>query len=122
MKVGDIVDCKITGIQPYGAFVTCNNNITGLIHISEISDGYVKDVNRFVKINENVIVKVIDYDNESKHARLSLKAVNSGNFRKVRNNRKDVKIPKMEIGFKTINEILPMWIEERLKVINNDEI
>ena len=122
MKVGEIVECKITGIQPYGAFVTIANEITGLIHISEISDGYVKDVNRYVKVNEIVTVKVIDFDSTTNHARLSLKAVNPANFRKVRNKRKDGKLPKMIIGFKTIEKIMPMWIEEGLKVINNDKV
>ena len=35
-NVGDIVEGKITGIQPYGAFVLLDNNTSGLIHISEI--------------------------------------------------------------------------------------
>ncbi len=122
MNVGEIVECKITGIQPYGAFVTLDNDITGLIHISEISEGYVKDVSRYVKVNEHVTVKVIDFDSSNNHARLSLKAVNPSNFRKVRNRRKDGKLPKMEIGFKTIANIMPVWIEERLKEFNDDKI
>ena len=38
IKRGDIIDVKITGIQPYGAFALLPDNSTGLIHISEISD------------------------------------------------------------------------------------
>ena len=44
IKRGDIIDVKITGIQPYGAFALLPDNSTGLIHISEISDKFVKMV------------------------------------------------------------------------------
>ena len=55
-QTGQIVEGKITGIQPYGAFVALDRNTSGLIHISEISDGYVRDISRFVKVGD--IVKV----------------------------------------------------------------
>ena len=42
IKRGDIIDVKITGIQPYGAFASLPDNSTGLIHISEISDKFFK--------------------------------------------------------------------------------
>ena len=41
-KIGEIVEGIITGIQPYGAFVSLDDETCGLIHISEISDGFVK--------------------------------------------------------------------------------
>ena len=44
-KVGMTVYGKITGIKPYGAFVKFDDNVSGLIHISEISHGFVKDIN-----------------------------------------------------------------------------
>ena len=43
VHVGDIVDVTITGIQPYGAFALLPDGSSGLIHISEISYGYVKN-------------------------------------------------------------------------------
>ena len=60
VHVGDIVDVTITGIQPYGAFALLPDGSSGLIHISEISDGFVRDVNQFVFYGEQVKVKVID--------------------------------------------------------------
>ena len=85
VHVGDIVDVTITGIQPYGAFALLPDGSSGLIHISEISDGFVRDVNQFVFYGEQVKVKVIDIDNVHHQARLSLKEtfsqkkVNRGN-------------------------------------------
>ena len=77
IKRGDIIDVKITGIQPYGAFASLPDNSTGLIHISEISDKFVKSIDSFVKVGEFIKVKVIDFDEETNHARLSLKAIDS---------------------------------------------
>ena len=74
---GDIVDVKITGIQPYGAFASLPDNSTGLIHISEISDKFVKSIDSFVKVGEFIKVKVIDFDEETNHAKLSLKAIDN---------------------------------------------
>ena len=62
IKRGDIIDVKITGIQPYGAFASLPDNSTGLIHISEISDKFVKSIDSFVKVGESIKVKVIDFD------------------------------------------------------------
>ncbi len=75
LKVGQIIQGTVTGIQPYGAFVLIDDQTSGLIHISEISDGYVKDVKNFVNIKDTVTVKVIDVDETCKYARLSLKAL-----------------------------------------------
>lgn len=77
IKRGDIVDAKITGIQPYGAFASLPDDSTGLIHISEISDKFVKSIDSFVKVGETIKVKVIDIDQESNHAKLSLKAIDN---------------------------------------------
>lgn len=42
IKINDVIEVTVTGIQKYGAFVLINNKYDGLIHISEISSGYVK--------------------------------------------------------------------------------
>ena len=64
VQIGDIIEVTITGIQPYGAFALLPDNTTGLIHISEISDKYVRNVELFVHVGEKITVKVIDIDNE----------------------------------------------------------
>ncbi len=120
VKVGQIVEGKITGIQPYGAFVVLEDGMSGLIHISEISDGYVKDVGRFVSMNETVTVKVIDVDEKANQARLSLKAVHPTSFRKVRSRRKDWRLPEMKLGFSSIEEKMDEWIEKALKEKEHD--
>ena len=51
-KVGDVVTGKVTGIQPYGAFVSLDEHTQGLVHISEITYGYVKEVAEFLTVGK----------------------------------------------------------------------
>ena len=62
VKIGDIVHGKISGIQQYGIFVKLDSQIEGLIHISEIHGGYVKDIGREYQVGETIKVQVIDID------------------------------------------------------------
>ncbi len=109
---GEIVEGEITGVQPYGAFVKLENNQYGLVHISEISRDYIKDIHHFVKVNQKIKVKVIDYDQDSSHYKLSLKALQSNLSKEKRKTHRSVKLPKMELGFSTIEKHLEKWIKE----------
>mgnify|MGYP003470701933 CR=1 FL=1 len=75
-KKGNIVTGCITGIEKYGAFVSLDEYYKGLIHISEISKNYVKNINDYVKIGDTIRAKVIDVDNDSFHVKLSIKDLN----------------------------------------------
>ena len=103
----------VTGIEPYGAFVSCDEYYTGLIHISEMSHGYVKNITDFVKIGDLVLAEILDVDEELGHLRLSIKNINYKN----KSNTKRKKIHETSIGFKTLEYRLPIWIEEALKKI-----
>lgn len=63
MKPGDIVNGKITNILGYGAFVVVGE-YDGLVHISEFSDNYVKNINDFVKVGQELRLKVLEVDEE----------------------------------------------------------
>ncbi len=64
--VGSIVEGVITGITKFGAFVELPDGTTGLVHISEIADEYVKDINEFFKKADKVKVKVLNVENNGK--------------------------------------------------------
>ena len=66
IEVGSIVEGVVTGITKFGAFVELPGGVTGLVHISEVADAYVKDVNDYLKENEQVKVKVINIDDKGK--------------------------------------------------------
>ncbi len=119
---GMVIKGKVTGLQPYGAFVSFDDQTTGLIHISEMSNGFVKDVFKVVQVNEEVTVKVIDVEQHenSNYLRLSLKAVEKNPVRKHRRMSQIKQLKKLKIGFKTLEENLPIWIQQAMGEINHD--
>lgn len=62
IKVGDIIEGTVANITDYGAFVELTQDITGLIHISALSDEYVKRVEDVVKPGDRVTVEVLNID------------------------------------------------------------
>ncbi|MBE3584299.1 MAG: S1 RNA-binding domain-containing protein [Limnochordaceae bacterium] len=60
LEVGSVVEGKVTGITNFGAFVELEGGKTGLVHISEIADAYVRDIKDYVKENDIVKVKIIN--------------------------------------------------------------
>ncbi|MBB6452638.1 S1 RNA binding domain protein [Salirhabdus euzebyi] len=71
IEVGSKVKGKVAGITNFGAFVELPGGSTGLVHISEVADSFVKDVNEHLKIGDEVEVKVLS-EKEGKIA-LSIK-------------------------------------------------
>lgn len=90
VEVGSVVEGVVTGITNFGAFIQLSGGETGLVHISEIADVYVKDINEFLKQSDRVTVKVISVDPRGKIG-LSIrqaKATPAGQERKFANRKK----------------------------------
>lgn len=66
IEVGSKLSGKVTGITHFGAFVLLPGGVTGLVHISEVSHSYVKDIHEYLKVNDEVMVKVINVDKDGK--------------------------------------------------------
>ena len=107
--VGNIVKGEVTGIESYGIFIKLNTEYNGLIHISEITNNFVKDVNDYVQVGEMIYAKIINVDNDTKNLRLSIKGLNY----KVDN--KNQKVKESIRGFSPLQENLSKWTEETLK-------
>ncbi|AET65830.1 MULTISPECIES: S1 RNA-binding domain-containing protein [Desulfosporosinus] len=75
IDVGSIVEGVVTGITNFGAFIELPDRVTGLVHISEVADAYVKDVRDYLKEQDHVKVKVIHVDEKGKIG-LSIKQAN----------------------------------------------
>ena len=63
-KVGDIKNGVVSGVVDFGVFVTLDNKIEGLVHISEMDWGLVDDPRRFYSIGKAVQVKIIELEND----------------------------------------------------------
>ena len=111
-KVGMTVYGKISGIKPYGAFVAFDNGVSGLIHISELSNGFVRNISHFVQVGDYFMLKVIDIDVPHKQLRLSFKALSQNN-RKYMKRVKYLGLPKNEIGFSSLSNAMNRWVKEK---------
>lgn len=66
MEVGQILEGKVTGITNFGAFIGFDDNQSGLVHISEVSNGFVKDINDILSVGDTVKVKVLKVSPDGK--------------------------------------------------------
>ena len=112
IKVGDIVKCVVSGITDYGIFVKVDDNYNGLVHISEISDKFISNVDRLYIIGDVIEAKVVGIDEEKKQIKLSIKE-NKNNKRKKR------KIEEKGEGFKPLKDNLDKWVKDKLEEIKN---
>ena len=109
MQIGDIVVGKITGIKDYGAFVQVGK-YSGLIHISEFSDDFVKDISNIVAIGDLVSVLIVDMDESKRRLKLSYKQANVLPSKLL----EKVHIFK---GFNALEIHLDKWIDEEYEKI-----
>ncbi|MGX7420312.1 CvfD/Ygs/GSP13 family RNA-binding post-transcriptional regulator [Carnobacterium gallinarum] len=112
-KIGMTVKGKVTGIQPYGAFVSLDKDTQGLVHISECKHGFVKNLNEVLQVGEEIKVMVIDIDEYTKKISLSMRSLEQKSViqyhYKKRKNRPD---KAAKLGFESLRQMMPKWIEE----------
>lgn len=114
MKVGDIVLVKVTGIADYGFFIE-KSGYTGLCHISEVSNNFVEDVSKFVSVGEEIYVLILDIDEVSKHLKVSIKDIYYINYEDKN------RIKETRKGFLPLKEMLPIWIDEKIREYEKEE-
>lgn len=108
MKEHDIVKAIVTSIVDYGVFVKVDDQ-DGLIHISEISDKFVKNVSDFFRVGDVIDLEVIGVDPSTHKLKLSYKSIKRQTINRY-----------FSPGFKTLADQLPQWIDYKLKEIKHD--
>lgn len=111
-KCGEIVTGYVTGIEKYGIFVNIDEKYDGLIHISEITSSYVRNIHDYAKVGEVIRAKVIEEEQDNQ-IKLSIKDVDYRIMRK-----KSTKIEETEKGFSTLIIMLNKWIDDKIEEIN----
>lgn len=116
-EVGEELSGKVTGIQPYGAFVALDEETQGLVHISEITYGFVKDIHDFLAIGQEVNVKVLEVDDEAGKISLSIRALQEAppSIKRNEQPRKSLQARVKERdaeGFNSLKDKLQDWIEK----------
>jgi S1 RNA binding domain protein len=90
IEIGSEIEGKVTGIAKFGAFVELPEGKAGLVHISQVSDSYVTDVSKHLKIGDIVKVKVLGMAKEGKYD-LSIKQVGKTVWQEKKRRPKDSK-------------------------------
>jgi len=114
LKIGNIIKGKVTGIEKYGVFVHLDNDYNGLVHISEISEDYVRDIHNFVTLGEIIYCKILEVDNYNKKLKLSIKDINYKSVPLISG------VQETRLGFLPLKEHLNTWIEEKLKIYKDN--
>ncbi|MBN1980196.1 MAG: 30S ribosomal protein S1 [Chitinivibrionales bacterium] len=73
-----VVKGKVTQIEKFGVFVDIGAERPGLVHVSELTHGYVRDASEIVSVGDEVEAKVIDFNRRRKQIKLSMKAMQPG--------------------------------------------
>ncbi|MFM7500175.1 MAG: 30S ribosomal protein S1, partial [Actinomycetota bacterium] len=76
--IGQVTSGKVTKLVPFGAFVRVFEGIEGLIHISELAERHVEIPEQVVRVDDEIMVKIMDIDLERRRVSLSLKQANEG--------------------------------------------
>lgn len=100
VAVGEVLDGTIEDVMDYGAFVKLESGDKGLVHISEISKTFVKDIHTVVKNGDKVRAKVISINENGKVA-LSIKKA-------VENNKKEIEKPAVN----TLDDMLSKFLKD----------
>ncbi len=66
IEVGAIIEGKVTGITKFGAFVSLGEGKTGMVHVSEVAQTYVENINDFLTVGQTVKVKVLNVGEDGK--------------------------------------------------------
>lgn len=78
LSVGSVVEGVVTGITNFGAFVQLPSGETGLVHISEVADAYVENINDYLNKEDRVKVKILSIDEAGKKIGLSIRQAQEG--------------------------------------------
>lgn len=113
LENGQVVRGKVTGIQPYGAFVQLDEETQGLVHISEITHGFVQDINDHLKIGDEVDVKILEVNETENKVSLSIRATQEAPKKAERPApAASQQSNEPAAGFNTLKDKLQEWIKQ----------
>ena len=105
-KEGDVIEGRVTGIQPYGIFVKLNDECSGLVHATELDKLESDNPGRFFKIGQPLKVKILRIKPGGKQAVLRI--------HRGTENRRRMSASNFETssGFSAVKKRMPTWIQE----------
>ena len=119
-QVGQLIIGKVYNVKPYALFMSFEEGVTGLLHISEISDSFVRDIEKYGSIGDEIKVKVLSIDKENGFLRVSYKQVPPEEAYSSHINQR--KLPTVtEEEFLPLREKLDSWINDAYSKIAKED-
>lgn len=103
-KVGDVIEGEITKITPFGAFVSLDKDIDGLVHVSELSTERIVDPGQVVELGKKYKFKIISIEADDHRLGLSMKTANKDEKKVEKEDKKEEKEQKVEKKKKAAKE------------------
>ena len=116
-QIGDLIIGRITSVKPYALFLSFEGGSNGLLHISELSDSYIRDIEKYGSVGDEIKVKVISIDDVNGFLRVSYKKVPEEERYSTHVNEARIYLEESEKDFSELEKKLPIWIEETLKKV-----
>ena len=119
-QVGQFVVGKVYNVKPYALFMSFEDGATGLLHISEISDSFVRDIEKYGSVGDEIKVKILSIDKENGFLRVSYKQVPPEEAYSSHTNQR--RLPTVtEEEFLPLKERLDGWINDAYKKMKEDK-
>ena len=119
-QIGELIVGKVTAVKPYALFMSFEDGSSGLLHISEISDNYIRDIEKFGTVGDELKVKILSIDPNNGFLRVSFKQVSPEDTYSTHtsSSRSTLQIDKKD--FASLEENLPKWIDKTMKEIKGE--
>lgn len=113
-EVGQLVIGKVINVKPYALFMEFEDGVGGLLHISEISDSFIRDIEKFGTKGDELKVKIISIDENNGFLRVSFKQVPPDQAFSTHSNSSRKAPETSDEDFSPLAEKLPEWIVNTL--------
>lgn len=120
-QIGDLVIGKVINVKPYALFMSFEDGSQGLLHISELSNAYIRDIEKYGTIGDEMCVKIISIDPTNGFLRVSLKQVPEDQAYNTHDNESRRAPIATEEDFAPFEKKLPEWKEITMKKIKGEK-
>jgi general stress protein 13 len=119
-QVGQLIVGKVYNVKPYALFMSFDDGVTGLLHISEISDSFIRDIEKYGSVGDEIKVKILSIDKDNGFLRVSYKQVPPEEMYSSHTNQRKVPTTS-EDEFLPLKEKLDSWIKEAYENIEKGD-
>ena len=119
-QVGQLIVGKVYNVKPYALFMSFEDGVTGLLHISEISDSFIRDIEKYGSVGDEIKVKILSIDKDNGFLRVSYKQVPPEEMYSSHTNQRRMPTTS-EDEFLPLKEKLDSWIKEAYENIEEGD-